>query len=72
MRAGDDMSAETAIVDMTNRTVNDDGETLPVVWWGDGDKDPCPLPDARFISAGPDRNGLYLQIDLGMTKGRVQ
>lgn len=72
MQNGDAMSSETAVVDMSNRTVDDDGEILPVVWWGDGDKDPCPFPDARFLSAGPDRDGLYLQIALDMAKGRVQ
>jgi hypothetical protein len=63
---------ETVTVDMTNRTVETDDEVLPVVWWGDADMDPCPFASAVNLSAGPDRDGLYVQVALDVKRGRVQ
>jgi hypothetical protein len=72
MRPDEIMDAETVTVDMATRTVEVDGEVLPVVWWGDADNDPCPFVSARNVSAGPDRDGLYVQIALDETQGRLQ
>jgi hypothetical protein len=72
MRPADVMAAETVTIDMVNRTVETADETLPVVWWGDEDMEPCPFEQAAHMSAGPDRDGLYVQIALDVKQGRVQ
>ena len=65
----DVMMTETKTVDLSARIVHDDGDDLPIVWWGDADNDPCPLDQAKNLSAGPDRNGLYLHISLDVPAG---
>lgn len=66
------MASETVVVDMTGRTVESEGEVLPIVWWGDDESDPCAFAAARKVSAGPDRDGLYVQVSLDATRGRIQ
>jgi hypothetical protein len=44
--------------------VGEDGERLPVAVAVDADGEDCDLADAVWCTAGPDRNGLYAQIDM--------
>jgi hypothetical protein len=44
--------------------VGEDGERLPVAVAVDADGDECDLEDAVWCTAGPDKDGLYAQIDM--------
>ncbi len=66
------MEEETVTIDLNARTVEVDDEVLPVVWWGDDDMQPCPFEKATKLSAGPDRDGLYVQVAMDARQGRVQ
>lgn len=68
----DSMTAETVTINMRERTVETDGEVLPVVWWGDDDNEPCPFEKAKKLSAGPDRDGLYVQVSMSLVHGVLQ
>ena len=42
----------------------EDGQSLPVTHWLDSDGDDCDPDDAVAVVAGPDRDGLWLRIDM--------
>lgn len=68
----DPMTTETVTVDLRARTVETDDEVLPIVWWGDAENEPCPLEKAKNLSAGPDRDGLYVQVSMDLIHGVIQ
>lgn len=53
---------ETGIIDLTAQTLTIDGQVLPIVWWGDADREPCVISSARYIDAGPDSEGYFYQM----------
>ena len=44
--------------------IGEDGERLPVVAAVDKYGEECDLSDAAWCQAGPDKDGLYAQIDM--------
>jgi hypothetical protein len=44
--------------------VCDDGERLPVAGAYDADGDECDIAEAVWCVAGPDKDGLFAQIDM--------
>ncbi len=59
------MSVEVALVH-TGRAIaiTEDGQELPITDAFDEDGDDCDLEDAVACTAGPDRDGFWLSIDL--------
>lgn len=49
--------------------ITEDGQELPVTHWFDIDGDDCEPDDAVSVVAGPDRDGLWLAIDLSAFEG---
>lgn len=59
------MSDEFAIVNVSRGyAVTEDGQQLPVTSWIANDEEDCRPEDAAACIAGPDRDGLWLTIDL--------
>jgi hypothetical protein len=60
-------------VAMINRAlaiaITEDGQHLPVVAACDADGDDCDLADAVACTAGPDKDGKWLAIDLRQFEG---
>lgn len=58
---------------MVHRTraiaITEDGQKLPVTNSFDSDGDECDLADAVACVAGPDKDGLWLSIDLMQFEG---
>lgn len=56
---------EVACISMSRgAALTEDGQELPVTHCFDGDGDDCEPDDAIAAVAGPDRDGLWLQINL--------
>ena len=49
--------------------LTEDGQELPITNAFDDDGDDCDLEDAVACVAGPDKDGMWLQIDLRMFDG---
>ncbi len=49
--------------------LTEDGQELPITHAFDDDGDDCDLDDAVACVAGPDKDGMWLQIDLRMFDG---
>ena len=64
------MSNEVAMVNRSlSVAITEDGQELPIVAACDEDGDDCDLEDAVVCTAGPDKDGLWLSIDLRQFDG---
>jgi hypothetical protein len=67
---GAGMTTEVAMINCARAVaITEDGQELPVVASFDGDGDDCNLEDAVACTAGPDRDGKWLAIDLRQFEG---
>lgn len=64
------MSAEVAMVNVSLRlALMEDGQKLPITDAFDDDGDECEPEDAVACVAGPDRDGMWVCIDLRQFEG---
>lgn len=67
---GDVSGHEVAMVNVAlGVAITEDGEEIPVTDAFDEDGDDCDLEDAVACTAGPDKDGLWLTIDLRQFDG---
>lgn len=56
---------EVACINVKQRiAITEDGQELPITHCFDSDGDDCDSDDAVTVVAGPDRDGLWLRIDM--------
>lgn len=67
---GAQVSVEVAMINTSlSVVITEDGQELPIVAAFDSDGDDCNLDDAVACTAGPDKDGLWLAIDLRQFDG---
>lgn len=63
---------EVACIHLTRRVaITEDGQEMPVTHFFDANGDDCDCDEAVSCVAGPDKDGLWLQIDLSFFDAAV-
>ncbi len=66
------MMDDFGVIDLVKKTLEIDGQTLPITWWADDDGDPCPIFKSRQIEAGPDFEGMYYHMAIAVQAAAIQ